>query len=292
MNAKPVHVPLAGGVGDLANRAADALGHYLDDCDFAVNTVRACRGQCAAYVQWVTANEADHPAAFSDVGGAEAAVAAWRAHLVKSGTAPSSINQALIAVTLFYERGTRLRIQVDRVPRRPPAGVRPLSLIQQREVDCASVRSGVRNAAIVAVLLYGGATPEECERLRVEDLSLSDSAASVHLRRKDGHVRVVPLPDVARERLSAWVAHCERPGSLWIGAGGVPLTVAGLTRVVVLVGEAAGIPGLRPFRLRHTYGVRLRKDGADVSLVQERLGLQSTRAASRYFSRKRGRARL
>ena len=93
-------------------------------------------------MQWVAANGADYPAVFSDVGGAETAVAAWRACLVKSGTAPSSINQALIAVSLLYERGTRLRIQVERVPRKPPAGVQPLSLIQQREVDCASVRSG------------------------------------------------------------------------------------------------------------------------------------------------------
>ncbi|WP_329058066.1 tyrosine-type recombinase/integrase [Amycolatopsis sp. NBC_01480] len=291
MNAESVGVPPARGVSDLANHAAGAMGRYLDSCGFAVNTVRAYKGQVAAYVQWVTANEANHSAAFSDVGGAEAAVASWRAYLVESGTAPSSINQALIAATLLYERGAGLRIQVERVPRKQPADVHPLSLMQQRNVDRASVRSGVRNAAIVAVLLYAGATPEECVRLRVEDLSLVDAAASVHLRRKDGHVRVVPLPDIARERLAAWVACCERPGPLWIGPGGMPMTVAGITRVVVLTGEAAGIPGLRPFRLRHTCGVRLREDGADVSLVRERLGLQSTKAASRYFSRSRGRAR-
>jgi len=47
-----------------------------------------------------------HPDAFTDVVGAEAAVSAWRRHLV--GTAKASafmVNQAIAAVTVLYEHG-------------------------------------------------------------------------------------------------------------------------------------------------------------------------------------------
>jgi site-specific recombinase XerD len=45
----------------------------------------------------------------------------------------------------------------------------------------------------------------------------------------------------------------------------------------------AGIAGLRPHRLRHTYGIRLRQDGADVAQVQALLNHASIETSARYF---------
>jgi integrase len=42
---------------------------------------------------------------------------------------------------------------------------------------------------------------------------------------------------------------------MWAGQRG-PLTDSGITQVVLAIGEDAGIPGLRPHRLRHTYATR------------------------------------
>ena len=44
-----------------------------------------------AYAAWLAEN-ADHADAFSDVVGAEAALTAWRRHLMTSKAAPASIN--------------------------------------------------------------------------------------------------------------------------------------------------------------------------------------------------------
>jgi integrase/recombinase XerC len=69
---------------------------------------------------------------------------------------------------------------------------------------------------------------------------------------------------------------------LWTGQRG-PLSISGITQAVLAVGEDAGIPGLRPHRLRHTYGTRLRQGGADVAQGQARLGHASLDTAGRYF---------
>ena len=96
-------------------------------------------------------------------------------------------------------------------------------------------------------------------------------------------VRFVPLSRRARDLVSAWLDERGRhPGPAWHGQRG-PLTISGITQVVLAVGADAGIPGLRPHRCRHTFGTRLRQGGADPAQVQALLGHASIDTAARYF---------
>ncbi|MGI8312868.1 hypothetical protein [Saccharopolyspora hattusasensis] len=90
----------------------------------------------------------DHPDAFADVVGAEAAVTAWRRSLPRAKASPSTLNQALASVTLLYENGAQMRIQVKRarVPR--PGEPDALTPHQQGKVERAADRRGARGAAI------------------------------------------------------------------------------------------------------------------------------------------------
>ena len=85
----------------VAKQALAAVHRHLARCKLAPNTVKAYRRQTIAYVSWLT-RTADHPDAFADTVGAEAAVTAWRRHLIRDKASPASINQALAAVTLLY----------------------------------------------------------------------------------------------------------------------------------------------------------------------------------------------
>ena len=71
---------------------------------------------------------------------------------------------------------------------------------------------------------------------------------------------------------------------LWAGQRG-RLSVDGVTDVVRAVGKDAGLPGLRPHRLRHTYATRLREAEADAdhAQIQALLRQASIKTTARYF---------
>jgi len=230
-------------IAQAAELAHAAFTRYLDRCGLAANTVRAYRRQAAAYVTWLAEHAADHPDAFADVIGAEAAVTRWRRHLLQRKASPTSVNQALAAVTLLYEHGPQLRITVKRARVERPGEPDALTPAQQGAVERAADRHGRRDAAIVAVLLYTGARAEECTRLAVDDVAITPRTGRVRLLGKGDQPRTVPLPARGRERVAAWLLERGRqPGPLWLGQRG-PLSVSGVTQVVLAVGRQAGIKG-------------------------------------------------
>ncbi|MFI6800111.1 tyrosine-type recombinase/integrase [Streptosporangium canum] len=100
------------------------------------------------------------------------------------------------------------------------------------------------------------------------------------VRRRPGNGTVVkfcPVVVPARPVSAAFRWH-----PLWIGQRG-PRTASGITQAVLAIGEAAGIPGLRPHRLRHTYTTRLREGGADPAQIQALLGHASLDTIGRSF---------
>ena len=277
-------VPLRA-AGDGASAAAEALAavsRHLDRCKLAARTVRAYKRQSAAYADWLAAHAADHGDAFTDLVGAEGAVTAWKRDLITARSSPATVNQALAAVTLMYQQaGLRIAIKRVRIPRPGEPG----ALIPQQEAALrrSAARRGPRDAAIIAVLLDAGARAEECARLDAEDFAITARTGEVRLHGKGDEVRFVPLSRRARELASAWLDMRGRdPGPAWTGQRG-PLTISGITQVVLAAGTDAGIPGLRPHRCRHTFATRLRQGGADPAQVQAMLGHASIDTAARYF---------
>lgn len=112
-------LPLPSSAAPTLHTARTVTDRYLSRCKLAPKTVTAYRRQNAAYATWLATHPDAHPDAFTDQVGAEAAVTAWRRHLLTSGASPSSVNQTLAAVTLLYEHGAGIRIKVKRarVPR-------------------------------------------------------------------------------------------------------------------------------------------------------------------------------
>ncbi|MBA2897758.1 tyrosine-type recombinase/integrase [Nonomuraea soli] len=288
----------SGEVMAAAAAALSAAKRHLERSKLSANTVKAYRRQIAAYAGWLGEHAGEHEDAFVDVHGAEAAATAWRRSLLERRVAPSTINQAIAAVTLLYaEAGLRIEVKKARIPK--PGEPDALTRAEQSRVERSAARRGARDRAVVSTLLYAGARVEECARLEVSDVPLTARTGEVRLLGKGDQVRWVPLPAIARTHLGAWLdergarlarnpSMAERwqagreSGPVWLGQRG-PLSVSGITQVVLAVGEDAGLPGLRPHQLRHTYATRLREGGADVAQIKELMGHASLDTTARYF---------
>jgi len=277
-------VPLrpADDIGAAAHEALGVVSRHLDRCKLSARTVRAYKRQAAAYAGWLAANASAHGDAFADLIGAEGAVTAWKRDMLTARSSPATVNQALAAVTLMYEQaGLRISVKRVRIPRpgEPDALTRP----QEAALRRSAARRGPRDAALIAVLLDTGARAGECARLDIEDFAITARTGEVRLHGKGDEVRYVPLARRARELVSAWLdVRGRHPGPIWTGQRG-PLTISGITQVVLAAGNDASIPGLRPHRARHTFATRLRQGGADPAQVQALLGHASIDTAARYF---------
>jgi integrase len=181
-----------------AKRAHTALTRFLDRCVLAANTVRAYRRQAAAYRAWLAEHTGEHPDALADAVGAEAAVTAWRRHLLRRKASPATVNQALAAVTLLYEHGPQLRIATKRARVERPSEPDALTPPSRGAVERAADRRGQRDAAIITMLLSTGARVEECAHLEVDDVAITPRTGQVRLLGKGDQVRTVPLPARAR----------------------------------------------------------------------------------------------
>lgn len=187
---------------------------------------------------------------------------------------------------------------------RPPRQLRRLpKAISVAEVERLIAACGpedsplaLRNRALLELLYGTGARISEAVGLAVDDVSPSPSGDSsgeqdqVRLRGKGGRTRVVPLGRFARKALDAYLvrarpaiaAHGRGTPALFLNARGGRLTRQGAWEVLQAAAERAGLSGVSPHMLRHSFATHLLDGGADVRVVQELLGHASVTTTQVY----------
>jgi integrase/recombinase XerD len=157
--------------------------------------------------------------------------------------------------------------------------------------------------------LYGtGARISEAVGLDVDDLGFHavprvlgeqpgrdgrSPPATIRLSGKGGRDRVVPVGRYAREALEAYLVRA-RPAlagasrrvsaspAVFLNARGGRLTRQGAWAVLKAAAARAGLGGVSPHTLRHSYATHLLDGGADVRVVQELLGHASVTTTQIY----------
>ena len=134
-----------------------------------------------------------------------------------------------------------------------------------------------RDAAMVVFLLHTGLRLSEALTLQLGDVQLAERKGQVLVRQgKGGRVRTVPLNVQARKALQEWLA--VRPGSgshVWVQVEGEPsdgLSNRSVQRVLVRIGQDAGLEHLTPHILRHTFAKNLVDSGVGLEKVAALLG--------------------
>ncbi|MEU4324930.1 site-specific tyrosine recombinase XerD [Nonomuraea dietziae] len=177
---------------------------------------------------------------------------------------------------------------------RPPRQLRRLpKAIGVAEVERLIAASGpdgapltLRNRALLELLYGTGARISEAVGLALDDLEQEQ----VRLRGKGGRTRVVPVGRFARQALDAYLvrarpsllAHGRGTPAVFLNARGGRLTRQGAWEVLQAAAERAGLEGISPHVLRHSFATHLLDGGADVRVVQELLGHASVTTTQVY----------
>ena len=285
---------------------AGAVRRYLDhltvERGLAAHTLAAYGRDLARYQQWLGER------GLGALAGVTAAdVAEFLAGLREGGQghpplAASSAARAVAAVRGLHAFAAAEGLTPDdparavrppRPPRRLPRAI-PVPDVE-RLIDAAGAGGAdgdprpLRDRALLELLYGTGARISEAVALDVDDLG----GATVRLSGKGGKQRVVPLGRYARDALDAYLVR-GRPAlagatrrasaspAVFLNARGGRLTRQGAWGVLGSAAGRAGLSGVSPHTLRHSFATHLLDGGADVRVVQELLGHASVTTTQVY----------
>ncbi len=247
----------------------------------------------------------DQPEAFRAI--TRAHVLAWRKALEARGLAGATIRRKLAALGSLYA----YLCERHAVATSPVAGVRrprndshegktpALGDAQARALldtpDAATLK-GLRDRAIVAVLLHHGLRRAELCALRVQDLQSRRGVAHLRVHGRGAKIRHLPLHPAAADRIHAYLeqaGHGTSPAApLFQALRGARradrgLSGDGVRRIVAGHAAAARIEvaGLGVHGLRATAATNALEHGADIAQVQDWLGHASV-ATTRLYDRR------
>ncbi|WP_369974509.1 site-specific tyrosine recombinase XerD [Nocardiopsis sp. FIRDI 009] len=301
-----------GTVGTLARASRAFLDHLSAERALADNTLLAYRRDLARYV--------DHLAALgvadlADVGSGQVAGflrALRRGDDDHRPLGAASAGRALAAVRGLHrfavrEGWTATDPAAEVVPPAPPLRLPkavPLESVERllaaagpADAPTSDDRAALlasRDRALVEVLYGTGARISEAVGLDVDDVGdavdADDGVGLVRFRGKGGRERVVPLGSYARRALDAYLVRARptlaasgRSGAaVFLNARGGRLTRQGGWAVLSAVAERAGVDGVSPHTLRHSFATHLLDGGADIRVVQELLGHSSVTTTQIY----------
>jgi site-specific recombinase XerD len=225
-------------------------------------------------------------------------VLAWRADLEKQQLAGATIRRKLAALASLYE----YLCNCNAVPHNPVKGVRrpnvesqegktpALSDAQARallDAPSQDTLKGLRDRAILSVLLFHGLRREELTTLKVKDFG-QQRRGVMHMlvHGKGGKQRFLPLHPETQWLVARYLEQAghakDKDGALFraVGKGGISGSALGLSpgavysQVVKLYMEQLGIVGenMGPHALRCTAATSALENDADISQVQAWLG--------------------
>lgn len=232
-------------------------------------------------------------------------VANIRAALRQAKKSPNTINTTLAAIRGVLKAGFLLgefpalewqRIQaIAMMPgKRLPAGrqLRAMEISRLFKACQRDPENGIRDAAILALLVYAGLRRSEIASLNLADY-IRRSGKLIVREGKGQRQRELLLPTIARSYLRQWL-HCRgsEPGALFCRLaknGSCHLTQRITAQMVYCIlkrhARAAGIAHCSPHDLRRTFVTRLLEQGVDFNTARQLAGHEQIQTTVLYDRR-------
>ena len=280
-----------------ANRQADLIALVLDGVSSA-HSRRSYRTALERFFQWIP-----------QTGGApeftRALVQSYRALLLEAGLSPATLNLRLSPIRkLAREMSDNQMLDpavaaaIDRVPGVERRGIRTGNWLVKDQANALlnapdpSTLTGLRDRAILGLLVGCGLRRAELLRLNVEDLSQREGRwVFADMEGKGSRIRTITVPAAVKARLD-----------LWLRAAGIqqnrifrPVNKAGMLagdeirdekaiwRLVMRYAQQTDLGKLAPHDLRRTCAKLCRKAGGELEQIQLLLGHASIQTTERYL---------
>ena len=270
----------------------DFLDYLAIERGASSNTVEGYGRDLARYVSWMADEGITDP---DDVTVAQ--VEAHVAALSEVGLAPSSVERAVSAIKGLHRFMVAEQITTNHPTADLPLPSKPRHLPQvlTREQINALLdqpfpdnAAGQRDRAMLEVLYGCGLRVSELVGLDVRNVLLDDEMVRVF--GKGSKERLVPILGSANAVLSGYLEHwrnelssSRKPCSaVFLNRRGGRISRQSAHTIVERWGRYAGIEGLHPHTLRHSFATHLLEGGADLRIVQELLGHASISTTQLY----------
>jgi integrase/recombinase XerD len=262
----------------------------LERQEISLKTIASYRLDLGLFARWFEATNAEPfaPAAVTPTD-----VREYRGHLLNvEQRRPATINRKLAALRKLFgwARATGL------VRENPIEGVKGVAAspraphsLEKREVDklirAVERHGSTRDVAIVVLLRHTGIRVGELCQLTLTDLEISERKGSLVVRSgKGGRYRMLPLNLDARKAVSDYLQ--VRPAAttprLFVGQRGDGLSSRAVELVVDKYARLAGLEGVTPHTLRHSFGKHTLEAGVDLVTVSTLLGHQRLETTAIY----------
>lgn len=202
----------------------------------------------------------------------------------KQGLSVNTINRTISAVRGFY----RFLLLDGFISKNPAEDIDTLSkgfylpgFLSEADVERlfdapdTSMEIGIRDRAILELMYASGLRVSEAAGIGIYDLDLD--AGIVTCEGKGGKERKIPLGRSASEWIDKYLEFRRKKegahsGNLFLGISGRPINRQTIYRLVKEYAGKAGLEGVSPHTLRHSFATHLIQRGADSRSVQAMLG--------------------
>ena len=146
-------------------------------------------------------------------------------------------------------------------------------------------KNGIRNQAIILLLLDTGLRLNECASLTLRDVDIEQE--TIIVMGKGGKQRRVRFGKQAQKALLKYLlSRKDRLPNLWLTEEGAPLQKMGVEMIIRRIRDRAGISDVRcsAHTFRHTFAINYLRNGGDVFTLQYILGHSTLDMTQRYVA--------
>ncbi|HHT87854.1 MAG TPA: tyrosine recombinase [Clostridiales bacterium] len=268
----------------------DFTKYLLEVKQSSMNTIRAYRNDLSKLESFLRKQGIENAAKIT-----ETSLNSYVLSLEKENMSPSSVSRHIASMKAFLlyllKNGSikgdpSERIKPPKVVKKSPQVLEEdkiLAILNQPNIKTSK---GIRDKAMLELLYATGMKVSELVNLKLSDVNLSGKYVTCG----DKNERSIPFGNASKDALNAYLkirnAAFDKKNNeyLFLNSHGEQLSRQGFWKILKEYSKKAGIEGINPNMIRHSFAAHMIDNGADIGVVQKFLGHTDISTTQLYLS--------